>query len=145
MTSVREGIYIEIKKGKVGTGSTAKPAEFRNFYLVRPSGDMVETVLLTDKLQPTGIIEHIMAVKFDSTWRHEPRLDKYVAAISSKVPTKPAPKPPAPEPAAKPTATAPAAKSQPVVAKPKPKETPAKDTGGEKPWWEAGGSGKKLF
>ena len=139
MTSVQPGIYIEIKKGQVGTGSTAKPAEFRNFYLVRPSGDMLETILLTDKLAPTGIIERIPPARFDSTWRHEPRLDKYFAAIASKVPSKPAPKAPA--------APAPAAKPQPAstAAKPKPKATPAKEDGGGQPWWESGGSGKKVF
>ncbi|MDR3204747.1 MAG: hypothetical protein LBV23_08390 [Deltaproteobacteria bacterium] len=53
-----EGIYLETKKNIIGTGSTAKVAEYRNFWATLRIGDqIVEMVLLDDSFGLTGIKE----------------------------------------------------------------------------------------
>lgn len=53
-----EGIYLQTKKSTIGTGSTAKHAEFRNFWATLSIGDThVEMILLDDAFMLTGIRE----------------------------------------------------------------------------------------
>ncbi|MDR3134469.1 MAG: hypothetical protein LBU69_00055 [Deltaproteobacteria bacterium] len=53
-----EGIYLETKKNIIGTGSTAKVAEYRNFWATLRVTEMVmEMVLLDDTFGLTGIRE----------------------------------------------------------------------------------------
>jgi hypothetical protein len=54
----REGIYLETKKSMIGTGSTAKAAEYRNFWVtLRVKEAQVEMILLDDTFSLTGIRE----------------------------------------------------------------------------------------
>ena len=53
-----EGIYLETKKNIIGTGSTAKVAEYRNFWAtLRIQEQIIEMVLLDDAFGLTGIRE----------------------------------------------------------------------------------------
>jgi hypothetical protein len=53
-----EGIYLQTKKSTIGTGSTAKHAEYRNFWVTLIIGDShVEMILLDDAFMLTGIRE----------------------------------------------------------------------------------------
>jgi hypothetical protein len=53
-----EGIYLQTKKSTIGTGSTAKHAEYRNFWVTLIIGEThVEMVLLDDAFMLTGIRE----------------------------------------------------------------------------------------
>jgi hypothetical protein len=53
-----EGIYLETKKNIIGTGSTAKVAEYRNFWATLKVSELVmEMVLLDDTFGLTGIRE----------------------------------------------------------------------------------------
>jgi hypothetical protein len=55
---LREGIYLETKKSMIGTGSTAKTAEYRNFWVtLRIKEAKVEMILLDDAFSLTGIRE----------------------------------------------------------------------------------------
>jgi hypothetical protein len=55
---LREGIYLETKKSMIGTGSTAKVAEYRNFWVtLRIREAKVEMILLDDAFSLTGIRE----------------------------------------------------------------------------------------
>jgi hypothetical protein len=54
----QEGIYLETKKNIIGTGSTAKVAEYRNFWATLKVDELVmEMVLLDDSFGLTGIRE----------------------------------------------------------------------------------------
>ncbi|MDR2199551.1 MAG: hypothetical protein LBR53_08890 [Deltaproteobacteria bacterium] len=53
-----EGIYLQTKKSTIGTGSTAKHAEYRNFWVTLSITDTyVEMILLDDAFMLTGIRE----------------------------------------------------------------------------------------
>ncbi|MDR2351984.1 MAG: hypothetical protein LBF22_02275 [Deltaproteobacteria bacterium] len=55
---LREGIYLQTKKSTIGTGSTAKHAEYRNFWVTLSIGEThVEMILLDDSFMLTGIRE----------------------------------------------------------------------------------------
>lgn len=57
-TGFKEGIYLETKKSSIGTGSTAKKTEYRNFWATgRLTADSAVMVLLDDKFNPTGLQE----------------------------------------------------------------------------------------
>ena len=54
----REGIYLEEKRGSIGTASTAKTATYRNFWATGSlSADSAVMVLLDDSFKPTAIKE----------------------------------------------------------------------------------------
>jgi hypothetical protein len=56
--SLREGIYLQTKKSTIGTGSTAKATEFRNFWAtLKVEESHVEMILLDDAFLLTGIRE----------------------------------------------------------------------------------------
>ncbi len=52
------GIYLQEKKSTIGTGGTAKTAEYRTFWVtLRLKGEACEMLLLDDDFKPTGIRE----------------------------------------------------------------------------------------
>jgi hypothetical protein len=54
----REGIYLESKKSSIGTGSTAKKAEYRHFWATASlNGDSAVMALLDDAFNPTPVVE----------------------------------------------------------------------------------------
>ena len=54
----REGIYLEKKKGGIGTGGTAKTAEYRSFWATgRLTAGSAVMILLDDGFMPTAIVE----------------------------------------------------------------------------------------
>ncbi|MEW6264737.1 MAG: hypothetical protein AB1641_16820 [Thermodesulfobacteriota bacterium] len=58
MPEIKPGIYLEIKKGVIGTGHTAKSAEYRNFWMTVGLGSHeVEMILLDQNFKPTNIRE----------------------------------------------------------------------------------------
>jgi hypothetical protein len=57
-SKLQEGIYLQTKKSTIGTGSTVKHAEYRNFWATLSVGDThVEMILLDDAFLLTGIRE----------------------------------------------------------------------------------------
>jgi hypothetical protein len=57
-SKLQEGIYLQTKKSTIGTGSTAKHAEYRNFWATLQVGEThVEMILLDDGFLLTGIRE----------------------------------------------------------------------------------------
>ena len=52
----QEGLYLEKKKGSIGTGDTAKTAEYRTFWATgRLSAGSAAMFLLDDEFKPTGL------------------------------------------------------------------------------------------
>ena len=67
MAQVKAGIYLEQKKGVIGTGHTAKEEEYRNFWMtVMQKGDEVVCILLDNDFKPTGIKQSLPAGAFES-------------------------------------------------------------------------------
>lgn len=142
--TLKPGIYLEEKKSSIGTGGTAKTAEYRNFWvtlLVKES--VAEMVLLDDDFRPTGIREtfgfeiirgpgwHFIAEGEKRYQRLRPHLDRLLA-------------PPAPQPAAAQAASPKNANwwegggdsgpaKDPFALDKKKKASPAPKKGG---WWE---------
>lgn len=55
---IKPGIYLQEKKSSIGTGGTAKTAEYRTFWVTLRLGEAsVEMLLLDDDFRPTGIRE----------------------------------------------------------------------------------------
>lgn len=100
----RPGIYLEEKNSSIGTGATAKTAEYRSFWatLCEQESCMV-MVLLNDDFRPTGIKEKIPLEKLKgANWHYiaegekrygllRPHLDKMLAQPAA--PAAPAEKP----------------------------------------------------
>lgn len=62
MSEVKPGIYLEIKKTKIGSGSTSQNASVRNFWITDFQEDeTVKITLLNDEFTPTGLNEIITA------------------------------------------------------------------------------------
>ena len=58
MTDVKPGIYLEVKKGKLGSAITAQDTEFKNFWLITVLDDgQIQLILLDHDFKPTGIRE----------------------------------------------------------------------------------------
>jgi len=142
MSQIPEGIYLETKKSRVGTGHTASEVTFRSFYLVRPSGDQVECFLLDDKLNPTGLTESLSAATFSQKgWQHLPQLQQRYPGICAKLSAPPAAKSPASAPQKRPPAGAPQTRPQAgppanKPASPPPAPKPEKPEASDTPWWE---------
>ena len=67
MPEVKSGIYLEIKKGTLGVGHTAKETEYRNFWMTLAQEDEnVHCVLLNQDFGLTHINETFPASDFDS-------------------------------------------------------------------------------
>lgn len=95
-----EGIYLETKKNIIGTGSTAKVAEYRNFWAtLRIVEDIMEMVLLDDAFGLTGIREKFpVEVVTGPNWLYveqgekkyrqlRPKLDNLLAPPAAPKPT----------------------------------------------------------
>ena len=62
MSEVKPGIYLEIKKTKIGSGSTSQNASVRNFWITDFQEDeTVKITLLNDEFTLTGLNEIITA------------------------------------------------------------------------------------
>ncbi len=142
MNQISEGIYLETKTSRVGTGNTASDVTFRSFYLVRPAGEQVECFLLDDKLNPTGIREGLTPGEFTQKgWQHLPQLQKRYPGVCAKLAAPPATKEPAKAPQKRPQAGTPQTRpAAPPPAKkpasPPPAKKPDKPEGEEGAWWE---------
>ena len=142
MNQITEGIYLETKTSRVGTGHTASNVTFRSFYLVRPAGERVECFLLDDKLGPTGIRESLTLGAFaQKGWQHLPQLQKRYPGICAKLAAPPAAKQPAEAPQKRPQAAAPQTRpaAKPPAAKPAsppPAKKPEKPKSDDGAWWE---------
>lgn len=61
MTNFKPGIYLEVKKGVIGTGSTAKDVEYRNLWITAAwDKDLVSLLHLNDNFSPTGASNTIL-------------------------------------------------------------------------------------
>ncbi|MDR2366714.1 MAG: hypothetical protein LBF58_01170 [Deltaproteobacteria bacterium] len=101
-----EGIYLETKKNIIGTGSTAKVAEYRNFWAtLRVSEVFMEMILLDDNFGLTGIKEKFPTeVVSGPNWLYVEQGEKKYRQLKQKLDQMLAP--PAPKPQAKkPTGT----------------------------------------
>ncbi|MDR0620607.1 MAG: hypothetical protein LBJ61_01810 [Deltaproteobacteria bacterium] len=100
-----EGIYLETKKNIIGTGSTAKVAEYRNFWATLKVSEVVmEMVLLDDTFGLTGIREKFPTeVVSGPNWLYVEQGEKKYRQLKQKLEqmlAPPAPKAPAKKPAA---------------------------------------------
>ncbi|MDR2349845.1 MAG: hypothetical protein LBF41_04355 [Deltaproteobacteria bacterium] len=133
---LREGIYLQTKKSTIGTGSTAKHTEYRNFWVTLSVGEThVDMILLDDAFSLTGIREKFALDELSGVnWLFVEQGEKKYAQLKPKLTNilNPQPKK-APAPPAKPKAN-PAG----VFGPPQPKTTSAsKSTGVKKgSWWE---------
>lgn len=60
MSEPKPGIYLETKKGKLGSGSTSQDTEYRNFWLAVFLGDnQAQLFLLDNDFKPTGFRDMI--------------------------------------------------------------------------------------
>jgi hypothetical protein len=66
----KEGIYLENKKGNIGTGGTAKKAEYRSFWATASVGEASALmILLDDAFKPTPIAETFsLSTLTEPTW-----------------------------------------------------------------------------
>jgi hypothetical protein len=132
---LREGIYLETKKSMIGTGSTAKVAEYRNFWVtLRIKEAKVEMILLDDAFSLTGIRESFdHEVVSGSNWLFVEQGEKKYQQLKPKLDKilNPAPKGrPAPAAGGKVDAAA-------VFNQKKPLSAPKQSKDGEKKggWW----------
>jgi hypothetical protein len=96
-----EGIYLETKKNIIGTGSTAKVAEYRNFWAtLRIVDATMEMVLLDDSFSLTGIREKFpFDVVSGPNWLYVEQGEKRYRQLKPKLDSllaPPAPKKPQP-------------------------------------------------
>ena len=67
MSQIEAGIYLESKQGTIGTGSTAKTQEYRNFWMtIDQVDDMVHCVLLDNDFNLTPLKESFQVADFES-------------------------------------------------------------------------------
>jgi hypothetical protein len=96
-----EGIYLETKKNIIGTGSTSKVAEYRNFWAtLRVSDEIMEMVLLDDAFALTGIREKFpVEVVSGPNWLYVEQGEKRYRQLRPKLDSLLAPPAPRPSPA----------------------------------------------
>ncbi|MDR2456488.1 MAG: hypothetical protein LBE49_07850 [Deltaproteobacteria bacterium] len=126
-----EGIYLETKKSIIGTGSTAKAAEYRNFWAtLRLVDEIIEMVLLDDAFSLTGIREKFpVEVLSGPNWLYVEQGEKKYRQLRPKLDSLLAPPAPRPTPA---KAAAPAKTAAPAKRfGGGPAAPPSKKTG----WW----------
>jgi hypothetical protein len=151
MEDIKGGIYLEVKKGVIGTGHTAKTEEFRNFWMtITQKGDEVQCILLDNDFKPTGLRETIpVAVLNGERFTYIPQGEKRYRAILAQLAEAAAKKQTAPPPApaqAKPEKTASPKWWQGEEKDVKPGDLFKRDESGRskpapvasKNWWEAG-------
>jgi hypothetical protein len=96
---LQEGIYLQTKKSIIGTGSTAKHAEYRNFWVTLSVGDThVEMILLDDSFGLTGIREKFLLedINESANWLYVEQGEKKYGQLKPKLANilNPAPKAP---------------------------------------------------
>ncbi|MDR2946198.1 MAG: hypothetical protein LBV79_05580 [Candidatus Adiutrix sp.] len=102
---VAPGIYLEEKKSSIGTGNTAKTAEYRSFWVTLDIRERdAEMLLLDDDFKPTGIRKsisletlsgpgwHFIAEGEKRYQRLKPLLERLQAAAAPKPAAQAAPK-----------------------------------------------------
>ncbi|MBU2548221.1 MAG: hypothetical protein KKB20_07430 [Proteobacteria bacterium] len=156
MSQIKAGIYLEVKKGTIGTGGTAQTQEYRNFWMTVEERDgQVNCALLDNDFNLTPLRESFSTAEFDSgRFTFIPQGEKRYKRLLQKLGLLNHPKPAAsgPKTAAGPPQKKPSAnwwegqekkvepgdifKSEPD----RPAEKPAKTGGGN--WWD--GSEKKI-
>ncbi|MDR1656004.1 MAG: hypothetical protein LBT47_00400 [Deltaproteobacteria bacterium] len=102
-----EGIYLETKKSTIGTGSTAKVTEYRNFWATLKIGEeFIEMVLLDDSFSPTSLREKFpIDVVTGSNWLFVEQGEKKYRLLRPRLDLLLAPPAPKPKPSASPKAT----------------------------------------
>ncbi len=87
MPTVKPGIYLEKKEGVIGTGHTAKSAEYRFFWMTLPQeGEIVKCLLLDQDFNPTGIQDTKQSSDFESdTIVYIPQGDKKYNLLLKKL------------------------------------------------------------
>jgi hypothetical protein len=120
MKLIQEGIYLEEKKGTVGTSGTSKPIVYRNLWATREIGpESVVLQLLDDKANPTGLTEEVSPAELERRFVHRPVKPEVWAALKTRLQSGSSPQP-----------------------KPKPKPQPKSPkkahnaAGASKSWWE---------
>ncbi len=141
MSQFKEGIYLETKQGRLGTGHTSSNVVFKNYYAARQVGEKVEMFLLDDDMGLTGLREQVSLKSFTGKYQYQPQLQERYQDISAGLPPLPgqaAPQqrqeatPPQTRPAAQPPQTRPPAQAP---QKRQPAPAPAEQSG-DTPWWE---------
>ena len=74
MEDLREGIYLQEKKGSVGTGATSQNIVYKNYYAVRLTGAHAELFLLDDDLALTGLKERLPMGRLRQGYEYRPEL-----------------------------------------------------------------------
>ena len=111
MPQIKEGVYLQTTKGKIGTGVTSSSVVYKNYYAVRTAGTKVELYLLDDDLKPLGLKETKDPTSLQAEFEYQPAMqENFVSAMQGLGLNK----------------TAPAPK----------KSAPAPQATQEKPWWE---------
>ena len=87
MEEIKGGIYLELKKGVIGTGHTAKTEEYRNFWMtIAQNGQEVECVLLNNDFKPTGYREKIPLAEFaGQRFTYVPQGEKRYRALLAQI------------------------------------------------------------
>lgn len=99
MTDIKPGIYLEVKKGKIGSAVTAKETEFKNFWFISVLDDgQIQLTLLDHDFKPTGIREVKSASilegsKYSYVPQGEKRYQLLVKKYGDKLTKRPKPKP----------------------------------------------------
>ncbi|MGL4209129.1 MAG: hypothetical protein ACRCTY_07050 [Candidatus Adiutrix sp.] len=97
----KPGVYLQEKAGTIGTGATAKTAEYRSFWVTLQIGEeTVEMMLLNDDFHPTGIREKLpLSTVLGPDWhyiaegekRYQKLLPQLERLLTAQVATKEAP------------------------------------------------------
>lgn len=103
MGQVTPGIYLEVKKGTIGTGVTAKSTEYRNFWITVSQDEQgVQAILLDTEFSPTGIREIFAVSDFESgrlnyipegEKKYQQLIARLTAGASNQPQSPPSPKP----------------------------------------------------
>ncbi len=137
MSQFKEGIYLETKQGRLGTGHTSSNVVFQNYYAARLAGEKVEMFLLDDDMGLTGLREEVPRKGFADKYRYQPQLQERYRNLAAGLPPLPGQSPPQKRPEAAPPQKRPAVPApQKRPAAPAPAQ-PSDDT----PWWEMTGKG----
>ena len=85
MEEVKLGIYLEVKKGVIGTGHTAKSTEYRNLWMTLiVKEDEVVCAHLDNNFKPTGLKQSMTISEFTSgRFTYIPQGDKRYQAMMS--------------------------------------------------------------
>jgi hypothetical protein len=133
---LQEGIYLQTKKSTIGTGSTAKHAEYRNFWATLSIGEThVEMILLDDAFHLTGIRDKFLLgeVMDGPNWLFVEQGEKKYSQLKSRIVSIMNPPLKSP-PAAKPGDVNPGTPKQPASGTAS-KKSASKPTGRKDGWW----------